>query len=526
MDRRESRGTKLSSDNHYDVIIIGTGAGGGTLAQRLAPTGKRILILERGGYVRREKENWSSKAVMVDNRYHAHDTWRAKDGTEFHPGTNYNVGGNTKFYGAALFRLRREDFGVIKHAGGISPAWPIDYDDMAPYYMEAEKLFCVHGNRGEDPTEPPESQPYPYPAISHEPRIQELSDDLVKLGHKPFHTPLGVKLNEADSHASRCIRCNTCDGFPCLVDAKADAQVCGVDVALQSPNVTLLTDARAIRLETDESGKSVKSVSVVLNGESTVFTGDIIVVSCGAVNSAALMLMSSSDKHPNGLANSSGQVGRNYMCHNNATILAISIDPNPTIFQKTVSLNDFYHRSDDFDFPLGHISMIGKTDAEVLKSGAPKFAPHLALEILAKHSIDFWLTSEDLPDPENRVQIGKDGMIELHYTPNNLEGHHRLEAKLKSMLGAMKIEDHTLHNDVYLGKQIPVAGCAHQNGTLKFGTDPATSVLDVNCKAHDLDNLYVVDGSFFVSSGAVNPGLTVVANAIRVGDHLKERLGA
>ncbi len=515
----------MSSENHYDVIIIGTGAGGGTLAQRLAPTGKRILILERGDYVRREKENWSSKAVMVDNRYHAHDTWRDKDGTDFHPGTNYNVGGNTKFYGAALFRMRREDFGVIQHSGGISPAWPIQYEDLAPYYLEAEQLFQVHGNRGEDPTEAYESQAFPHPAISHEPRIQELHDDFVKLGHKPFHTPLGVMLNEQDFHASRCIRCNTCDGFPCLVDAKADAQVCGVDLALKYPNVTLMTNTMVHRLDTDPSGKVVQSVAAVHSGEQVTFTGDVIVVSCGAVNSAALLLKSSTDKHPEGLANSSGMVGRNYMCHNNSTILAISITPNPTVFQKTISLNDFYHRSDDWDFPLGHISMIGKTDAEVLKSGAPKFAPHLALDVLAKHSIDFWLTSEDLPDPENRVQIGRDGKIELHYTNNNEEGHQRLQAKLKSMLSGLKLEDHTMHNQLYLGKQIPIAGVAHQNGTLRFGTDPSTSVLDVNCKAHDLDNLYVVDGSFFVSSSAVNPGLTIIANALRVGDHLKQRLG-
>lgn len=511
-------------DLHYDVIVIGTGAGGGTLARRLAPTGKRILLLERGDYVRREKENWSSKAVMLDNRYHAKTQWRAKDGTEFHPGTNYNVGGNTKFYGAALFRMRKEDFGEVRHAGGLSPAWPIGYDDLAPYYREAEKLYHVHGNRGEDPTEPPEIEPFPYPGISHEPRIQELHDDWVKIGRTPFHTPLGVRLNETDYHASRCIRCNTCDGFPCLVDAKADAQVCGVDPALEYPNVELLTRALVTRLNTDETGRTVTGVAVVRDGEPMVFSADIVVVSCGAVNSAALLLLSASDKHPNGLANSSGMVGRHYMCHNNTTLLAISVTPNPTVFQKTISLNDFYHRSDDWDFPMGHISMVGKTDADVLKSGAPKFAPHMALDVLAKHSIDFWLTSEDLPDPENRVLIGSDGTVELHYTPNNLEGHHRLLAKLKSMLGAMKIEDHTMVNDLYLGKQIPIAGVAHQNGTLRFGTDPSASVLDVNCKAHDLDNLYVVDGSFFVSSSAINPALTIMANALRVGDHLIDRL--
>ncbi len=509
---------------HYDVIIIGSGAGGGTLLHRLAGSGKKILLIERGDYVPREKENWLSKSVFLENRYHAKDEWFDKDGNGFHPGTNYNVGGNTKFYGAALFRFRREDFGEIKHAGGISPAWPISYDEMAPYYLQAEELYHVHGNRGEDPTEPPENSPFPHPAVSHEPRIQELHDDLVKLGHTPFHVPLGVMLNETDRHASRCIKCNSCDGYPCLLDAKSDAQVCAIDPALSQPNVELLRNAYVSQLETNPSGTSVTGVVVKVDSEEMTLSADVVVVSCGAVNSAALLLRSANHAHPNGLANGSDMVGRHYMAHNNSTILAISKTPNPTVFQKTIALNDFYHRSDDWDFPLGHISMVGKTDAEVLKSGAPKFAPHLALDILAKHSIDFWLTSEDLPLPENRVTLRQDGSIQLSYTPNNLEGHERLQAKLKALLKHVGIEDHTIHNDIYLGKQIPIAGVAHQNGTIRFGTDPSTSVLDVNCKAHELDNLYVVDGSFFVSSSAVNPALTIMANALRVGDHLLSRL--
>jgi choline dehydrogenase-like flavoprotein len=511
----------MTPDGRYDVIIIGTGAGGGTLAAKLAPTGKKILILERGDFVPREKENWMSKAVFLDNRYHTHEKWRDKDGREFSPGTNYNVGGNTKFFGAALFRMRETDFQEVKHGGGISPAWPIDYADMAPYYLEAENLYSVHGNRGEDPTEPPESNPYPWPGVSHEPRIQELHDDWAKLGYHPFHTPLGILLNEKNRHASRCIRCNTCDGYPCLVDAKSDAQVCCIDEAVKHPNVTLIVNALVTKLETDPTGKTITGVVT----QNQTFSADIVVVACGAINSAALLLRSANDKHPQGLANGSDMVGRHYMAHNNSTILAISRTPNLTRYQKTLALNDFYLRTDDWDFPLGHISMVGKTDADVLKAGAPKFAPHLALDELARHSIDFWLTSEDLPDPRNRVVLGKDGTIEVHYTPNNEEAHQRLTAKLKGLMHASGIEDHMAHNDFYLGKEIPVAGVAHQNGTCRFGTDPASSVLDVNCKAHELDNLYVVDGSFFVSSSAINPALTIMANALRVGDHLIRRLG-
>jgi choline dehydrogenase-like flavoprotein len=331
-------------------------------------------------------------------------------------------------------------------------------------------------------------------------------------------------LNEDQREKSACIRCNTCDGFPCLVNAKADAQVVCVDQAVLQPTVTLVTHAYVSRLETDASGRTVKTVHVERNGARETYQGDLVVVACGAINSAALLLRSASDKHPNGLANSSDMVGRHYMCHNNSVMLAISKRPNPTVFQKSIGLNDFYFGADDSDFPLGHISMVGKQDLEMLKTGAPAFAPGLALDVIAKHSLDFWMTSEDLPDPSNRVLVGKDGGISLQYTENNLEGHHRLQAKLKGMLNHIGCEEHLLPSHVYLGKKIPIAGTAHQCGTIRFGRDPKTSVLDANCKAHDLDNLYVADASFFVSSSAVNPSLTIMANAMRVGDHLLARM--
>ena len=516
---------------HYDVIIIGSGAGGGTLAYKLATDGKKVLLLERGGYVPREKDNWNSHSVFVEGKYNAPEAWLQTEGQDFHPGTHYFVGGNTKFYGSALLRKRESDFNEVKHHGGIAPAWPISYKDLQPYYLQAENLYQVHGNRGEDPTEPPESSPYPFPAVSHEPRIQQLHNDLTRLGLKPFHVPVGVMLDEADPQASRCIRCNTCDGFPCLVHAKSDAEVICIQPALATGNLTLITHCKINRLITDPTGRQVTSVegtlagaAVAENAQIVQYTGDIVVVSCGAINSAALLLKSANDKHPNGLANSSGVVGRHYMAHNNSTMLALSRLPNSTVFQKTIAVNDFYFATKDWDFPMGHISMVGKTDMEILRSGAPKFAPGMALDVMAKHSIDFWLTSEDLPDPDNRVEVTSDYRIKVTYKPNNLEGHNRLIAKLKSLLNDCGMEDRLMHNDLYMGKKIPIAGVAHQCGTIRFGTDPSTSALDVNCKAHDLDNLYVVDGSFFPSSSAVNPGLTIIANALRVGDHLLSRM--
>lgn len=343
--------------------------------------------------------------------------------------------------------------------------------------------------------------------------------------HHPFPLPLGIRLNEDRQEASACIRCNTCDGYPCLVNAKSDAQITCVDPALTYPTVTLLTHAYVFRLEVSPSGREITKVHATRHGAPEEYTAGIVVVSCGAINSAALLLRSANDKHPKGLANSSDVVGRFYMCHNNSALLALSKRENPTVFQKTLAINDFYFRADDWDYPLGHIQMLGKSDLERLRSGAPTFAPGMALDQMAKHSLDFWLTSEDLPDPDNRVLLNTQGDIALHYTVNNGEGHARLTAKRKEMLNALGCEKHLIPTSLYLGKKIPLAGTAHQNGTIRFGTDSKTSALDTNCKAHDLDNLYVVDGCFFVSSTAVNPSLTIMANAMRVGDHILERLG-
>ncbi len=518
--------------SRYDVIVIGTGAGGGTLAHALAPTGKQVLVLERGDFVPRERENWDSRSVNLEGRYNTRELWHDGDGKPLHPHTNYFVGGNTKFYGAALFRFRREDFGELRHHGGVSPAWPISYDELEPYYMEAEKLYHVHGTRGEDPTEAAASGPYPYPAVSHEPRIQQLADDFARLGTKPFHVPLGVKLLEKD-RKSPCIRCATCDGYPCLVGAKADAHVCAIEPALEYPNVTLLTNALVTRLETSPSGREVTGVLVTRGGVEERYQADVVVVAAGAINSAALLLRSANDRHPRGLANGSDTVGRHYMGHINSVMLAISKCPNPTVFQKTLGVNDFYFASKDWDYPMGHISFVGKLDLQALRAGAPKLAPSFTLELMAQHSLDFWMTSEDLPDPENRVSLDRQGGIVLRYRSNNEEGHKRLRQKLEGLMKQQtKCPEHghgchqgLFARNLFVGDRIPLAGVAHQNGTIRFGRDPQTSALDADCRAHELENLYVVDGSFFVSSAAVNPALTIMANALRVGEHLKQRLG-
>ena len=517
--------------NSYDVIVIGSGAGGGTLAHHLAPSGKRILLLERGGWLPREPQNWLAQDVFVEGRYISPDTWHYADGSSFQPQVHYYVGGATKLYGAALYRLRKEDFGELRHHDGISPAWPIPYEQMEPYYTQAEQLYQVHGARGEDPTEPPASAPYPCPPVSHEPRIQQLSDDLAKTGLHPFHAPCGILLTEDNMPFSRCVRCDDCDGFPCLVHAKSDAEVISVRPALEHSNVTLLTGACALRLQTNEAGNQVTGVVADVDGETETFEAPLVVLSCGAANSAKLLLASATDKHPNGLANGSDQVGRNYMFHNSQAVLALSKEENLTVFQKTLGINDFYFSGgEDFDFPLGNIQMVGKSQAPMFRGEKPRatmLAPTWTLEDIARHAVDFWLSTEDLPLPENRITLARDGNVQISYTASNEEAKKRLYRKLKDMLGDLGMHHrHLLPHNAYLKNEIPVAGVAHQAGTCRFGTDPASSVLDTNCRTHELDNLYVVDTSFVPSIGAVNPALTAMANALRVGDHLLERLGA
>ena len=512
----------------FDVIIIGTGAGGGTLAHTLAPSGIRILLLERGNFLPREMANWDPESVFVDGRYISSDTWYDADGTAFQPQVHYFVGGATKLYGAALYRLRPEDFDELPHVDGLSPAWPLSYEDFEPYYTKAEWLYRVHGNHGEDPTEGPWSQQYPWPALSHEPRIQQLFDDLQRGGYHPFHAPCGVMLDESDRARSTCIRCTWCDGYPCLVHAKSDAEVIAVRPILDLPNVTLLVDAQVTSLDTDTIGGAVTGVVVSRGGNMERYEADLVVVSAGAANSAKLLLQSANDRHPNGLANGSDQVGRNYMFHNCKAVVALSRELNETVFQKTLGINDFYLPWNDYPWPAGNIQMIGKSNAAAMKGEEPnltRFAPHWTLADTAKHAVDFWLTTEDLPLPDNRVTLDGDGNTHLAYTSTNDDEADRLYQELKKLLNHVGLaEHHVLSKNFYMDMNIPIAGCAHQAGTCRFGTDPASSVLDGNCKAHELDNLYVVDTSFFPSIGAVNPALTTIANAIRVGEHLLERM--
>lgn len=494
---------------HFDIIIIGSGMGGGALAFGLRNSGARVLLLERGDYLPQEPQNWQPVAVFDEDRYKAPEKWQAADGSSFGPGMHYYVGGNTKMYGAALPRLRQADFGALEHEGGTSPAWPVSYAELEPYYTEAEKHLRVHGSPGEDPTEPPRSGPYPFPAVPHEPYIEDLAQRLRTQGLHPFHYPMGIDLRE---HGA-CIRCKTCDGFPCQVLAKSDADVCFVRPALQSGTVTLWTKTLVKKLLTDETGRRVVGVEIERLGNTETITGDRVVVACGATNTAMLLFQSANSKHPQGLANSSGQVGRNYMVHNNTALMAVApLRVNPTVFQKTIAINDFYLKGPNFNYPMGNIQALGKLQAGMLTAAQP-LVPRPLLQMMADRSVDWWVMSEDLPDPNNRVELGANGKPRVHWRPNNLVAHQRLIEAGRQMLRNAGYQFTFI-------KRMGIATNSHQCGTARMGTDPATAVLDPYLRTYDVENLYIVDSSFFPSSSAMNPALTIAAMALRTAEKM------
>ena len=504
----------------YDIIIIGTGSGGGTIARKLAESGKRILILERGGFIPKEKQNWDPHEVVTVGRYRPKENWYDKDDKPFLPYIHYNVGGNSKMYGAALFRFREKDFKEVKHYGGISPAWAFGYETLQPYYDTAEKMYHVHGKRGADPTEPPAAIEYPLAPLPYEPLIKDLDNKLKQVGLKPFPLPMGVNLPQDTNKNATPVILENFDGFPDLTDSKADSQTIGLNTALMSEHVEMITHAYAEKLLTDESGKKIIAVVAVVEGEEIVFTADIFIVACGAVNSAALMLRSANDMHPTGLANSSGQVGRNLMLHHNGCLVAFTKKKNDCVFQKSLGLADFYFGADDSDLPLGEIQLMGRNDPDTILWLAQELFPGKTYAELKEMSIDFWLTAEDLPSEDNRVTLREDGSIKVNYTRTNYTAFEKLKEKLKQVFVKLGEIDEDYKDTIWNGYDLDVSGMSHQNGTLRFGTDPSNSVLDMNCKAHDLENMYVVDASFFPSCGAFNPALTIAANALRVGEHL------
>lgn len=494
----------IIDDQFYDVIIVGTGAGGGTITRKLAEAGKKILVLEQGNFTEKESSELVEVELFKKEDYHAPEQWYNRENEPFYPQASYCVGGNTKIYSGALLRLRERDFEQVQHQDGISPEWALKYQDFAPYYTEAEKLYRAHGKAGDDPTEPPRSEDYPLPPVDRTPQVQEISDRLSKYGLHPGYLPIGI----GD-------------------EGRTDSEDTGISPAMRAGHdISLKTSAKVVALHTNSSGTEVKGVEAQVNGQSYLFMAHIVILSCGAINSAALLLRSANEKHPQGLANSSDLVGRNLMKHLMTVILQQSPQPNSGLFQRSVYINDFYWGNQDFAYPMGHIQDSGGILQDVIFSESPpllsiaaKLMPGFGLKQLAKRSLGWWLQTEDLPDPQNRVYLEGEKLY-LDYTPNNLEAHDRLLYSWQEVLKATDKQSRGIHPY----GSVPLEVVAHQCGTCRFGENPKTSVLNLNCRTHDVQNLYVVDSSFFPSSAAVSPALTVIANALRVGQHLIEQL--
>ncbi|MGS0625781.1 GMC oxidoreductase [Ralstonia sp. VS2407] len=508
---RRSLGTVTPDESGLitcDVLVIGSGMGGATFVHGIQDKGLDIVVAERGDFLPKEIQNWSVDAVFAQGRYRNADTWFDEQDQPFKPGVFYYVGGNTKFYGAMLPRFREQDFEVIEHPEGVSRAWPISYADLEPYYARAEVLYRVHGNRGEDPCEPWRSTDYPWPGLKHDPALHALESSMRAAGLKPFSMPAAVDYGKDRP----CVLCSTCDGFPCLVDAKGDAEVNALRPALNQGKVRLLVGARIDQLVTGDDGRTVVEAVGERDGKPVRIRANRFVLACGAVNSATLLLKSADQNHPSGLGNGSGQVGRNYMVHNSTFMLAV--DPrrrNDVLFQKTLAINDWYLPSDERQYPLGNVQMLGKIREAMITPMRP-WLPKVLSRYITNHSVDLYLTSEDLPSDHNRVEYDHSKQaIKIYWRPNNLKTHRQLVARTSSMMRKAGYP-------IIVSERMGIATNSHQCGTLVMGIDPATSVLNSDCRMHEVDNVWVVDSSSFPSSAALNPALTIAANALRVAD--------
>lgn len=487
-----------------DIVIIGSGIGGSSLACALAGSGARILILERGDYLRDQPESRDEVAIFQRGFYQPGEYWLATDGEKFLANNYYNVGGNSKFYGAVLFRYRAEDFGPRAHMNGRSPGWPIGYDDLEPWYGAAERVLQVRGALGEDPTEPPHSAAYPFPPVPDEPAIAAVRRRLAGAGLHPASLPLGIDIDEWLRRAP-----TGWDAFPNTGRGKLDAETGPLARALEHPNVRLVTNARVLRLETDASGRRVTAAVVRIDGTEQRVTAGRFAVAAGAVQSAALLLRSASAAHPRGLANGSDQVGRNFMNHNTSALIAIDPRaPNTSVYQKTLSFNDFYNDDGGRGFPLGNVQLLGRVTGNILKANVPAMPAFMA-RLVARYSYAWFLTSEDLPNPDSRVML-KDGEILINWVRSNMQAHHLLIRRTRALMRRAGFP-------ITLVRTFGRRTTSHQCGTARLGTDPATSVVDVDCRSHEVENLYVTDASVLPTSAAVNPALTIAALALRAG---------
>jgi choline dehydrogenase-like flavoprotein len=492
-----------------DVVIIGSGMGGSTMASALASSGAEILILEAGDHLIDRPENKDQRAIFQEGYFRPKETWFEANGEPFNPGNYYNVGGNSKFYGAVLVRYRKEDFEELHHAEGVSPAWPFPYEELEPWYSKAEQLYAVRGSVGEDPSEPAHSRPYAFSPVPDEASIADVRARLLSHGLHPYSLPLGMDIDQWMSK-----RKTPWDAHPHANDGKMDAETCALREALTHPNVRLQTNARVTRLVTGQGGR-IETILYQQEGEEHSLSPKLVIVSAGAVQSAALLLRSANAHYPNGLANRSDQVGRNFMNHNSSAVLAISPTyRNTSIYQKTFGFNDFYLSDGNGGPPLGNVQLLGRVSGKILKASMP-LVPEWLLEQISHHAIDFYAMSEDVPHPESRIMVDGDRII-LQWHRTNWDAHLALVEKLKSILRQIGFP-------IVLAKPFDKRTPSHQCGTIRIGLDPAYAPLDVYCRAFEHSNLFVVDASFLPTSAAVNPALTIASQALRVADHIMKK---
>lgn len=496
-----------------DIVIIGSGIGGATVASGLAGSGAKILILERGERLKPTRETRDARAIFLNGHFRPKEMWREAGGSDFNPGNYYFVGGNSKLYGAVLIRYRREDFLAMEHFGGISPAWPFPYEELEPWYCRAEQLFNVRGALGDDPTEPFHSQPYPFPPVPDEPAIARARAELKGLGLHPASLPLGIDIETwlMDGRTPW-------DAFPNTGSGKMDAESAPLAAALRDPNIALLTGAFVETLEAAPDGKSIAAVRYRHEGEEKTVSPKLVILSAGAINSAAILLRSPA-YGGNGLANSSDQVGRNFMNHNSSAMLAI--DPrrrNDSVYQKTLMLNDYYLSDGRGGKPLGNVQLLGKINGDILKANV-RHAPKLALDFMAGRAVDWYLMCEDLPDPESRIMVDGDRIV-MQWRRSNMQS-------LEGLTRVMRENFRACGYPIVLSRPFDKRTPSHQCGTVRMGEDPASAPLDLFCRSFDHGNLFVVDGGFLPTSAAVNPALTIAAQALRVADHIRTKeLGA
>ena len=490
-----------------DIVIIGSGIGGATIASALAGSGADILVLEAGGHIEDRPENRDARAIFQRGHFRPKESWYETDGSAFNPGNYYNVGGNSKFFGAVLVRYRREDFAEMRHLEGVSPAWPFAYEELEPWYSRAEQLYQVRGKLGEDPTEPPHSQCYAFPPVPDEPPIASVRAKLKRNGLNPYSLPLGVDIDKWLTKAK-----TPWDAHPNSFDGKMDAETAALTIALQHSNVRLQTHSRVTRLETAADGKRIETIRYIKDGIEQTVSPKLVILSAGAVQSSVLLLRSANTANPNGLANRSDQVGRNFMNHNSSAVLAVSpFFRNTSIYQKTFGFNDYYLSDGEGGPPLGNVQLLGRISGAILKANIPS-VPEWMLDQVSKHAIDFYAMSEDIPHPDSRIMVDGERIV-LQWVRTNWDAHLMLVKKLKAALRSAGFP-------IVLSRPFDKRTPSHQCGTVKMGNDPATAPLDVFCRAHDHDNLFVVDASCLPTSAAVNPALTVAAQALRVADHI------